>query len=218
MISPASHSESSVNPTRDPREWFDLGSDDYPALGFIEVDSIASGLVLTDVVTKKAPVQVIASQPVSSGKHVLLFFGDVASVQESFEAARESGGSSILKQIQIPNVHNGLIPFLDSLWVEQASSATHATIDPDDSIGIVESSMLAGAIIAADQALKTAKTSLCRLRLGQGIGGKAYFILVGKQEEVEASIEAAQVVLTQLECLIRVEAIVRPQSDILTYF
>ena len=191
----------------------DLGSHVVPALGFIELSSISRGLYLTDVVLKKAPVKVIASQPVSSGKHILMFMGDVASVEESHRAALELGAGTIVRDVFIAGVHEDLAPFLDSLWTMEPTRSPAG-----EAVGIVESTTLAGAILAADKALKTADVSLCRMRLGQGIGGKAYFVLTGRQDEVEAAIEAAQATLTGLDSLCRVDAIARPQDEALLYF
>ncbi|MEK6704319.1 MAG: BMC domain-containing protein [Bdellovibrionota bacterium] len=184
-----------------------------PALGFIELSSISRGLYLTDAVLKKAPIDVIVSQPISSGKHVLLFTGDVASVEEAHREAVENSAGTVVKQILIPGVHEQLIPFLDSIWKQDAH------IKPaGESVGIVESLTLSGAILAADYALKAAAVWLCRMRLGQGIGGKAYFVLSGKQEDVEAALDAARDCLGKLESLLRVDLIPRPQEDALSYF
>ncbi len=187
--------------------------DQVPALGFLELSSISRGLYLTDVVLKKAPVRVLASQPVSSGKHVLLYMGQVASVEESHRAALDAAEGTVVKQILIPGVHEQLAPFLDSLWTADAFRAPAL-----ESVGIVESSTLAGAILAADHALKTAHVSLCRMRLGQGIGGKAYFTLSGRQEDVEAALEAAQNCLREIESAVRVDLIPRPVDEVLAYF
>lgn len=191
----------------------DLGTHQVPALGFVELNSISRGLYLTDLVLKKAPVRVIASQPVSSGKHVILYIGEVASVEESHRAALEHGDGVILKEVFIPGVHENLAPFLDSLW---ASDSTRKPVA--ESVGIVESSTLSGAILAADRALKAAQVSLCRMRLGQGIGGKAFFVVTGRQEEVEAALEAAKACLVELNSLCRVDIVARPQEEALSYF
>jgi microcompartment protein CcmL/EutN len=191
----------------------EFGTDQIPALGFIELSSISRGLYLTDVAVKKALIRVIASQPISGGKHVLLFVGDVASVEESFNAATAAGDGTILKQILIPGVHEQLAPFVDSLW-----SRDPATAAAGESVAIVESTTLAGALLSADRALKHAQVSLCRLRLGQGIGGKAYFVLTGKQEEVEAAVEAARETLNQVESFCRADVIPRPEEDALAHF
>ena len=190
----------------------ELGTDLVPALGFLELSSISRGLYLTDVVLKKAPIRVIASQPVSSGKHVLLYIGDVASVDESHRAAIDGADGTVLKQIFIPGVHQQLAPFLDSIW-----NGLPTRMPAGESVGIVESATLAGAILAADTALKAAQVSLCRMRLGQGIGGKAFFVLTGRQEEVEAALDAAKQTLGQVESLVRTDLIPRPDEEALAY-
>jgi microcompartment protein CcmL/EutN len=192
-----------------------LGTNQIPALGFLELSSISRGLYLTDVVLKKAPVKVVASQPISSGKHVLLYFGDVASVQESHQAAIALASGTLLREILIPGVHESLAPFLDSLW---KSEAAYFPASQGEAVGIVESTTLAGALLAADTALKTARVELCRMRLGQGIGGKAYFVLTGRQEEIDAALEAAEKCLTTLESFTRVDSIPRPEAEAFQYF
>lgn len=190
-----------------------IGTKKVPALAFLELSSISRGLFLTDIVIKKAPVRVVASQPVSSGKHVLLFVGDVASVQESHKAALEAADGTVLRQILIPGVHEELAPFLDSIWNQEGIRSPAG-----EAVGIIESTSLAGAILAADRALKMARVSLCRMRLGQGIGGKAYFVITGRQEEVEAASDAASTCLNELESFCRVDVIARPEDEALVYF
>lgn len=190
-----------------------LGTHTVPALGFIELSSISRGLYLTDVVLKKAPIRVISSQPISSGKHVLLFIGDVASVQESHQAALEQCDGTLLREVFIAGVHEELTPFLETLWNQD-----QRPLPVGESVGIVESSSLAAAILAADHALKCARVSLCRMRLGQGIGGKAYFTLTGRQDEVEAAAEAAEQTLKKLESYCRTDVIARPQDEALVHF
>jgi microcompartment protein CcmL/EutN len=60
-----------------------------PAIGLIELSSIARGLYVSDVMVKKAPVELLMSQTTSPGKYLILVSGDVASVQESTQAAIE---------------------------------------------------------------------------------------------------------------------------------
>ncbi len=185
-----------------------------PALALIETRSIASGLVLTDKVVKKAPVTILSSTPVSSGKHVLVFFGGVAEVQESFKEAVELGADDILQKILIPNVHPRLEPFLGAFT--QADGVVR-TAPAESSLGIVESATLGAAIVACDAALKAADVDLVRLRLGHGIGGKAFFVIHGDLEAVEAAIEAADHELTVLQSRVRIEKIARPMPEALEF-
>ena len=99
----------------------ELGSAGVPALAFLELSSISRGLFLTDAVVKKAPVRIITSQPVSSGKHVLLFMGDNASVEESHREAVAKADGTLLREVLIPGVHEQLAPFLDSIWSSDPS-------------------------------------------------------------------------------------------------
>lgn len=190
-----------------------LGSDDLPALAFIECQSIARGLYVTDVALKKAAVKVISSQPISGGKHVLLFFGDVESVTEAHRAAVSEAQGTLLREILIAGVHADLVPFLDSLWNTQGMRA-----EVGEAVAIVESQTLAGAIVSADQALKSAEVQLVRMRLGQGIGGKAYFVLTGRQSDVEAAVEAAEKRLKEMDNLVRVDLLPSPSTDALQWF
>ena len=184
-----------------------------PALGFLELSSISRGLYLTDVIVKKSPITVISSSPVSSGKHVILYFGEVAEVEEAHKAALEAAEDCLLKQILIPGVAPELVPFLGAI-----GETAMGQPGPRDSVGIIESTNLSGAILSADRALKTARISLCRMRLGQGIGGKAYFVIRGAQEEVEAAVESAKFCLAELESLARVDVIPQPQAEAVVHF
>jgi len=128
-------------------------------------------------------------------------------------AAIEKSDGTVLKEILIAGVHPELAPFLDSIWSQLP------TLSPaGEAVGIVESMTLAGAILAADRALKAAQVSLCRMRLGQGIGGKAFFVLTGQQGEVEAALEAAKATLSGLESFVRNDLIARPDLEALSYF
>lgn len=201
------------DPKSDPQFLSQLGGDQLPALAFVELTSISRGLFLTDVITKKAEVSIITSQPVSSGKHVILYFGDVASVQDAHQAALEQVEETLVKETLIPGVHPQLVPYLNSLW-----EAPGKVSDVGESVGIVESVSLSASILAADSALKTAEVSLVRMRLGQGIGGKAYFVLTGRLEDVAAALESAEQCLNELESLCRVDLIPQPMNEVFVHF
>jgi microcompartment protein CcmL/EutN len=54
--------------------------------------------------------------------------------------------------------------------------------------------------------------------LGQGIGGRAYFVVSGRQEEVEAAGDSARLSLQETESLARVDVIPRPLEESAVYF
>lgn len=152
-----------------------------PAIGLLELSSIAMGYVVTDGIAKKAPVRILRAQTTSPGKFLLLFTGDVASVMESFELAVELGGDAILDRIMIPNLDPQIFPALNGV----------SDVDAFDSLGVIETFSLPSAIAAADKAVKTAPVQLIEIRAPFGLGGKSFLTMTGVLEDMEAAIEDA---------------------------
>ena len=61
-----------------------------PAIGLIEFNSIASGILATDAMAKKADVTVVDSRGICPGKYIVLITGDVEAVDRSLEAGLEA--------------------------------------------------------------------------------------------------------------------------------
>jgi len=152
-----------------------------PALGMIELKSVARGVNTLDVIAKKAPVSILKATPVSSGKFIILFTGDVASVEESILAGVESGQKDIINHLFLPYVHDDIIPAITQ----------SKKIDDYQSIGIIETYSICACIGAADLAVKETPVSIIEIKLGNSIGGKGYFILSGNLSDLEASMEVA---------------------------
>jgi microcompartment protein CcmL/EutN len=152
-----------------------------PALGLLELDSIAAGIEAGDAMAKKAPIDVIRAGTVHPGKYLVLVGGDVADVEEALDAGREVGAASVRGVVFLPNVHPDVVAALRGARVEPAGEA----------LGIVETGTVAAAIDAADAGLKGARVSLLELRLADDLGGKGYLLFDGPVAEVEAAVEAA---------------------------
>jgi bacterial microcompartment shell protein len=178
-----------------------------PALALVELSSIARGLVVADAMVKKAPVALLLARPVSSGKHVVLVSGEVADVAEALAAAVEVAGTTLVDRLFLALVADGVLAAL-----RRAAPAPGA----DDAVGIFETATLASSVVAADAACKSAEVTLCELRLGDGLGGKAYFVVAGAQGDVEAALLAAEHVTATGMRLGR-ELIARPHEDLLKH-
>ena len=76
-------------------------------------------------------------------------------------------------------------------------------------MAVIECRNAADGIMAADTAVKKADVSLMRLVMGQGIGGKSYFVLTG---DVAAVREAAQAAADALGKRLQ-QMVVIPQPD-----
>ncbi len=174
----------------------------FPALALIEVSSIARGMVVSDACVKKAPVKLVASKPISPGRYITVFWGEVAEVDESFRAGIEAAGDTLVDRLFLPGAHHALLAAL--LRVDKPANV--------DSIGIVETFTVAATLLSADAACKAAEVALLELRLASGIGGKAYYIVSGLLHDVEASLEAGRGILAQSQ-LVRTEVIPRPAPD-----
>lgn len=177
---------------------------DAPALGLVELESIAKGLVVADALIKKAQVKLYVSEPMTPGKYVLLFRGAVAEVQESFDAAVETGAATVLDKLVLTQVHGALLRGLDG---------TFEGLGAHDALGIVEAHTLAATVLAADTALKRAEVKLTHLHLAKGIGGKGWFTLAGAQADVEAALEGAAAAL-EPRLLVATELIQRPHREL----
>ncbi len=141
----------------------------YPAIGLIEVSSIARGMVVSDACVKKAPIRLLASRPISPGRYITLFWGDVAEVDEAFREGIETARDTLVDKLFLPGADEQLLDNLTGL----------AQPAPVDAMGIVETFTVASAILSADAACKAAEVKLLEVRLATGMGGKSYYIVTG---------------------------------------
>ena len=82
-----------------------------------------------------------------------------------------------------------------------------------DAVGVVESRTVAASVAAADVAVKRADVRLVRLVTGQGINGKAYFVLCGDVAAVREAVDAAGKALG--DKYIEAVVIPRPEASVL---
>lgn len=176
-----------------------------PALGLIEFKSVAKGIFATDAVVKKAPVKILSTNPVCPGKYLLIFAGEVADVDEALRAGLIAGGDMIINELFLPYLHRDVIPAI--------SGAT--TIQKFAAIGVIESFSVASCVAAADIAAKNAPVKLVEIRLANGLGGKAFFVMMGELADVESSVAAAKEYIKAEGLLAGSEIIAAPHADLI---
>lgn len=152
----------------------------YEAIGLVELESIAWGVDVADVMVKAAPVDFIDTFMVTPGKYVVLVHGDPSSVESSVAAGRDSAAGRVLDWL--------LIPFVDPQVF--GAIRNQSTCESIAALGLIETASVASGIVAADQAAKAAAVQLLQLHLARGIGGKSILSLTGPLFDVEASVEA----------------------------
>jgi microcompartment protein CcmL/EutN len=151
----------------------------YPAIALIEFSSIAMGVNAGDAMVKKAPISMLKVGTVSRGKYLVLIGGSTASVEESFKEGLNIGASAVLDKVFLPDVHAQV---LNAMLGERKQVIY-------DSFGIIETTSIAATIEAADAGIKGAVVEIIEIRMGDALGGKAFVMMNGKVEDVEAAVE-----------------------------
>ena len=163
------------------------------AIGTVELNSVASGVVAGDEMLKSADVKLLMAQPVCPGKYVLLVTGDTSSVETAVEAGRDKVVDSIIISSIAPEV----IPAIMRSTAPKQREA----------VGVIETYSLASAILAADYAVKSSAIDLIEVRLGRGLGGKAFVLITGNISDVTTAADTAKIQLGKEGMILNIEVI-----------
>ena len=148
------------------------------SIGFLELNSIAKGVEVADIVLKTADVSMVFSKAGCPGKYYILFTGEVAAVQSSIDSGLALGKNHVVDHCVIPNIH------------PQVTKAINMTNYPENiqAIGVIEFFSVTASVYGADAAVKAADVDLVEVRLGTGIGGKSFVVPTGEVAAVRESI------------------------------
>ena len=151
------------------------------SLGMLEIISIPIGIEAGDAMLKAAEVELVTAQPVCAGKYIVIVVGDVAAVNAAIKAGAAIAGTKMIDSLSIANIH------------EQVPKAINGCTEAHEvfAIGAMETFSLCAAILAADEAVKTANINLLEIRLGRGLGGKSFVTLSGEVAAVKEAVTAA---------------------------
>ena len=150
-----------------------------PAILLLEFDSIARGIRAGDAIAKRAPLATLHTGTVQPGKYLVLAGGEVGGVEEARTAGRMVGSDSLVGEIFLPEVHPDVVGAI-------VGERRH---QPDEALGVIETSTVASILGAADAGVKGAQVALLEVLMGDGLGGKAYLLFAGTVSEVEAAVE-----------------------------
>lgn len=149
-----------------------------PALGFLEMSSIASGISAPDAMMKKANVELLLTTIVPRGKYLVMVGGAVADVEQSLRAGKEAAGKTVVDDFLIPGVHPQL----------PAAIKGRVAVPQLEAVGVIETKEVASAIFAGDAAAKAAAVTLIEAR--NQPGGKGLVVFTGDVGAVEAAVAA----------------------------
>ena len=74
----------------------------YDALALVEISSIAIGYRVLNELIKRAPVHILDANLTEPSKYVIVFWGPLAEVEESMDAAIETAGTELMFRLQSP--------------------------------------------------------------------------------------------------------------------
>lgn len=174
------------------------------AIGMVEFNSIARGIYVADQMVKISDVEIATAAPTCPGKYIAIVYGDVAAVEASVQIGERMAEEFFVDSLLIPNVDAGVFPAITGATMPECVQA----------VGIIESFSLATMIVCADAVLKAAEVEAIELRLGNGLGGKAYFTFTGDVAAVKAGNDAGVAIAQEQGLLVNAEVIPSP-SDLL---
>lgn len=186
---------------------------DNPALGVLELAHVARGVRCADAIHKRTVIDLLASRPVSGGKHLIYLRGGIAEMEEAMGIGREIAGESLVDSLFLPMADRQLWPAIPDLENKEEDTRGRWTSDVIVSAAIVESSTICSLLAAMDAACKETEVKVRDVRLGVGIMGKAYFTMTGELGDVEAAADAARGAADQF--LLALEVIPAPANEII---
>ena len=158
-----------------------------PALGVLEIGTIARGVVSADAALKRAPAVLLSSRAVSGGKHLVMLEGGVAEVDEAITAGALVAGDKLLDRVFLAAADDQVWPMLGA----PAAPVDWASDPAAEAVAIIETATVCAAIAATDAACKVAEVVVRDVRFAVDLAGKAYFTLTGSLDSIQAAAQAA---------------------------
>lgn len=179
-----------------------------PALGVLEIGTIARGVVVADAALKRAPAVLLSSRAVSGGKHLVMLEGGVAEVAEAMAAGVRVAGTTLLDRVELAMADDQVWPMLGA-----PVSPPDWSFEPGaEAVAILETRTVCAAIAAADAACKAAEVVVRDVRFAVDLAGKAYFTLTGTLDSIDAAADAARAAAG--DRLVGAEVIAQPSPDL----
>lgn len=178
------------------------------AIGMLEIKSIAKGIYAADAMVKASDIELYTASPTCPGKYEIVVLGDVAEVETAIQKGIEIAESFLIDSTLIPNINEEVF----------FAMKKKGLADEIKALGILEVRTLAAMIEAADRVLKAADLHALSLRLGGGIGGKAYFVFTGDISAVSAGLEAGRAIAEKRGAFVDGETIASPAFQLKQIF
>lgn len=174
------------------------------AIAMVEYSTVPTGIQAADTLVKTANIEIIEAKVVCPGKYIVIITGDLSAIKAAVDAAKSRFEEKLVDSFVLGNIHEEVLP---------AIYGSNEVKNPK-AMGIIETSTVASAIVAADTAAKSADVTLVELRLAKSMGGKSYLILTGDVACVSAAIENARVASEDKGMFIDSSVIPNPDPEV----
>ncbi len=175
------------------------------AIGMVETISVARGHLVADAMLKAADVRLIACSSTCPGKFVVIVGGQISAIKSAMSAALAEGGELVIDSTVLPNVHEDVFRAL--------AGATR--VEKIKDLGLIETMSSAVTIEAADAVAKSAKVTLIEIRVGRGMGAKAFFSFTGEISDVKTALNVGREIAAGKGLLVDAVAISRPSPALI---
>jgi bacterial microcompartment shell protein len=152
----------------------------HGALALLEFETIAAGILASDLMVKRAPIALLRCGTIHPGRFLILVGGSVASTEEAFmigvqlgETKRSLTGSVFLGDVH-PMLHDAVLGARRDL--------------AGDALAVVETRSSPALLAAVDAAVKSTPVVLSEIRLADDLGGHAVALLSGDLTDAETAL------------------------------
>ncbi len=152
----------------------------HGALALLEFENVATGILASDVMVKRAPIALLRCGTIHPGRFLILVGGSVASTEEAYgagvrlgEAERTLSGSVFLGDVH-PALHDAVLGMRQALQ--------------GDALVVIETRSSPALLAAVDAAVKSTPVVLSEVRLGDDLGGHALALMSGDLTDVETAL------------------------------
>ncbi|MEE8426883.1 MAG: BMC domain-containing protein [Woeseiaceae bacterium] len=152
----------------------------HGALALLEFETIAAGILASDLMVKQAPIAWLRCGTIHPGRFLILVGGSVASTEEAFmvgvqlgETKRSLTGSVFLGDVH-PILHDAVLGARRDL--------------AGDALAVVETRSSPALLAAVDAAVKSTPVVLSEVRLADDLGGHAVALMSGDLTDAETAL------------------------------
>ena len=152
----------------------------HGALALLEFETIAAGVLASDLMVKRAPIAMLRCGTIHPGRFLILVGGSVASTEEAFLAGTQMGDAEqyLSGSVFLGDVHPAL---------HDAVLGTRRDMT-GDALAVVETRSSPALLAAVDAAIKSTPVILSEIRLGDDLGGHALALMSGDLTDAETAL------------------------------